>query len=236
MHRFTPRITRSYSDLSGAFVQDIQPSVFRLIVCEHEADEEVNRTHVHCLLYNSVIKEEAFKRRINKHFETQLKGNSDWSWVNKLPESDNNEFWQTGDYGTANEFQIFKYIKYCLKGNINNLKLKNNIGDRFIAEAIAAWDNNSNKTDAEAVTFEKVKKVPFQQNVISHAAPLWKQYKDKCKEENTQPELQKLKDIVCQEMVNLSKGINPYLVRELCYAILYNDLDYKDHVLNKITL
>jgi len=241
MNRFTPRIHRSWSDLSGVLISEVKPSVFRFIVAQHEADEQVNRTHVHMLMYNTVIKEEAFKRRINKYFDPPLKGNKEWSWTNTLPEVDRAQFWETGDYGSASELEIFKYVKYILKGDISNLKYKHNVGDQFIANAIASWQQPAAANPQTLTIIEKVKRIPYQQDVITGAAAEWKKYKESpgeipLDEIPRSVLLNKLKDIICTEMRRVNKGINPYMVKELAYAVLYDDLDYRDIVLEKITL
>lgn len=232
MNRFSPRISRPWSDLSGVLVSEVKPSAFRFIVAEHEADEEVNRTHVHCLLYGTVIKEEAFKRRINKHFDPQLKGNADWSWINTLPEVGRTEFWETGDYQSAAECEIFKFVKYILKGKSDTLKYKHNVGDQFIVNAIAAWQQPAAARPQTLTIIERVKKLPYQQDVITGAAAEWKKYKST----TDNPDIDELKTIICNEMRRVNKGINPYMVKELAYAVLYDDLDYRVNVLQKITI
>lgn len=87
-----------------------------------------------------------------------------------------------------------------------------------------------------ALPKEKVIKVPFQQSVIATAAADWSNYKRQCKLDGNTIDIQLLKTYVCNAMREHGRGINQYLVKELAYAVLYDDLDYRDFVLNKIQL
>jgi len=75
-------------------------------------------------------------------------------------------------------------------------------------------------------------KLPFQQAVIASAAADWYNYK----RDNTRIDTNALKKFVCDAMRTHGKGINIYMVKELSYAVLYDDLDYRDYVLNKIEI
>jgi len=79
----------------------------------------------------------------------------------------------------------------------------------------------------------KVVKVPFQQAVIADAAADWYNYK---RDTDKTIDVQVLKRFVCNAMRKHGRGINQYLVKELAYAVLYDDLDYREFVLNKIIL
>lgn len=81
---------------------------------------------------------------------------------------------------------------------------------------------------------EKVVKVPYQQAVIADAAADWYNYKRLCKEKNEDPNYMEVVDFVCKGMRQHGRGINPYLVRELSYAVLHDDLEYRERILKKI--
>lgn len=234
MFNFTPRISRAYEDISGALQEEYKPSSFRMMVVQHSADEEVNRDHCHLMLYGTVVKEEALKRKLNKHFKEPLKGNSDWSWKDTLPMSDNTAFWETGIPGSDPEDQIFKYIRYMIKGDKNNIKYVNNIPDALIDAAANSWCSPVKRTDRVTIV-EKVKQLPYQQDVITGAAAEWHKYKNECEEKGISPTLDRVLEMVCNEMRRVSKGINPYMVKELAYAVLFDDLDYRDVVMRKIS-
>lgn len=55
-----------------------------MAVYQHEADEEVNTTHLHMIMINSkYATPEALKREFYKLIETDRKGNDLWSWSHK---------------------------------------------------------------------------------------------------------------------------------------------------------
>lgn len=81
---------------------------------------------------------------------------------------------------------------------------------------------------------EKVVKLPFQQAVIASAAADWYNYKRQCSENDEVIDKNKTIDFVVSAMREHGKGINQYLVTELARAVLYDDLDYRENVLNKI--
>lgn len=228
MFNFTPRVSRSYNDLSSAIVS-LGSITRRILVCQHEADEEVNRDHIHALLYNTDVKEEAIKRRIKSITNMELKGNGDWSWVSKLPTVNREEFWSDADPIDAHEMEVFKYIRYIIKGDKANVRYVQNIPSTFIDKAAGDWQPKRVKLE-KVLVFEKQKKIPYQQDVIAGAAALWAQYR----KTNDLPDRKKVIEFVCDEMRRVNKGINPYLVKELAYAILYDDLDFREVVLDKI--
>lgn len=229
---FTPRISRAYLEISGGYVA-VGSDVKRMLVCQHDADEEVNRTHCHALFYNTLIKDEALKRRIKKATKLDLKGNEDWSWVSKLPSTTREEFWEDAEPVSKDELEIWKYVRYMIKGDKNTIVMSQNIPQTFIDKAAGSWEPAKVKLETVMV-FEKVKKIPYQQDVIAGASAEWKKYKDFCKANGDYIDKKKIIDIVCDEMRRVSKGINPYLVKELAYAVLYDDLDFREVVLERI--
>lgn len=80
----------------------------------------------------------------------------------------------------------------------------------------------------------KSPKVPFQQAVIAYAAAEWYKYKATCKESGDFVSELEVVEFVCKGMREHGRGINQYLVKELAYAVLYDDLDYRETVMKKI--
>lgn len=79
-------------------------------------------------------------------------------------------------------------------------------------------------------------KVPYQQQIIALAAAEWYNYK---KTRHTMEQLdsdaqQNLVKFVCEAMRKTSRGINQYLVSDICRAVLFDDLDWRDRVINKL--
>lgn len=94
MNSYAIRLSRSYAELRPVF-ESLKAT--RVLVYEHEADEEVSRTHVHALVQNADITVLAFKRRIEKVIGKVSK--SDWSFK----ETDQN---------------VAKYVTYMTKGSL----------------------------------------------------------------------------------------------------------------------
>lgn len=83
---------------------------------------------------------------------------------------------------------------------------------------------------------KKPPKLPFQQQVIAIASAEWMKYR---KDGNLYNGLDidaklKLADIVCSAMREVSRGVNPYLVGDIMNAVLYDDLEFRERVLQKI--
>lgn len=104
------RVSRPYADLSG-IVSLWKDRAQAVIVYEHSADEEVNRTHIHMLLVDVDVKDERLKR-IAHTIDSTLSGNKDWSF--KLT--------------TTN---VDKYITYMTKGRLSPMFVKNFSLDRL---------------------------------------------------------------------------------------------------------
>lgn len=233
----TGRISRPYADLSGV-THELATKVCRVLIVQHDADKEVNRDHIHVLFYESLVKQEAIKRLYKRITGLELKGNKDWSFVETLPTSDRSEFWNGDDPVCRNEEEIFKYIRYIIKGDRNNIKYVRNISDALITKALEDWEVKEKETKDPEKLFiiEKVKKMPYQQEVIAIASAEWFKYKKQLEDEGLgrSPSIGRLIEFVCDAMRQVSKGINPYIVKDIAYGIMYDDLDYRHIVLQKI--
>lgn len=71
------RITRSYDELDG-WVQRLAEKCLRLIAYEHDADEDVSRTHVHLVVIGYSTSDETMKAQIRKHFQVSQFPKTDW--------------------------------------------------------------------------------------------------------------------------------------------------------------
>jgi len=241
MFRHAPRITRQYSDISGALLEWLDRSQVA-IVCQHDADEEVNATHFHIGLWSCDVQDEALKRMFNKSSNLGLSGNKDWSWKHKkfpagLPP------WELPTTTPAGLIipgkgwdQNFAYLRYCIKGDLSRVKLVKNISPDILEEARASWSNSDKNAPTRTevhIEHVKVRPPPYQQTVIMTATVEWLNYK------RTNPTISErdARDFVikavCDAMLKLSKGINPHMVRDLSYTVLYSDEDWKDFILKK---
>lgn len=83
MPNYAPRVSLSYADMSGV-VEEWSTSCEKMVVYQHDPDEEVNRVHLHMVMINCKYKTaEALKRQFHSRVETALKGNALWSWEHK---------------------------------------------------------------------------------------------------------------------------------------------------------
>jgi len=108
MRNYAPRVSLPFHDMSGV-IAVWASKCSKMAVYEHEADEEVNTTHLHMIMIDCVYKtEEQLKNEFRKLIDTALKGNKLWSWEHK-------------DYQNPDE----SYITYMSKGELAPVFLKN---------------------------------------------------------------------------------------------------------------
>lgn len=99
------RISRPYDDIRD-WVQGLKAE--RIIAYQHDADDEVSRTHVHLLVLQSQIKPDAMKTR----FKT-LYGNidkTDWSFTSAFKDE--------GKVTPISDDSSSKFITYMSKGHL----------------------------------------------------------------------------------------------------------------------
>lgn len=120
MTNFAFRIHRPYKELEE-LLENMKESCDKLIVYQHDADEEVKRTHVHGLITGSKFTDQlAYKKRINNRLTLAT---TDMSWITTFK---NNE---TGAKEKVNE----NYIIYLHKGMYQPV-LVHGFTDTFIKE------------------------------------------------------------------------------------------------------
>lgn len=109
MYNYAIRITLPYVDCSGIISRWADRS-HGVIVYQHDADEEISKTHVHIALAACEVKAEALKRM---WVDCPGKGNEFWSWKE----------WDEYD---ANEplAEVYKYFAYMSKGHLRPKMVK----------------------------------------------------------------------------------------------------------------
>lgn len=127
MPNYAPRVTLSYNDVSGV-IRMWSKSCDKMVVYEHEADEEVATTHVHMIMVNCKYKsQDTLCNQFRKLIETERKGNELWSWEHKnYPNPD------------------ITYIKYMTKGKLKPVYVKN-VSEDEIETYRSQWVDNSPK-------------------------------------------------------------------------------------------
>lgn len=134
------RVTRSYSDIME-WVDNLTAD--KVIVYEHEADDEVSRTHIHMLLIQSTLKPDSLKARFKK-----LYGNidaKDWSFKSS-----------DGDP---------KYITYMSKGKLSP-KLSKGFELSDITKYTSEWVEPKTKVKLENGKFVRDVNEPGQKTKI----------------------------------------------------------------------
>lgn len=110
MFNYAIRITRPYMDCSGIISRWADRSN-AIVVYQHDADEEISKTHIHLAIYGSEVKAEALKRMWE---DVPGKGNEFWSWKEWIVEQDN-------DDSLINS----RYLTYMSKGTLRPVFVKN---------------------------------------------------------------------------------------------------------------
>jgi len=101
LHHHAIRVSQSYADISGN-IQLWADRSKRVLVVEHEADDEVATTHVHIALFDCQVQAEALKRM----FINPGKGNGFWSFKK----------WSDESHETLQAIPYSKYLVYTFKG------------------------------------------------------------------------------------------------------------------------
>jgi len=117
------RVSLDYVSLGSEVVTKIAAACERLVIYEHEADEEINRTHTHWLVVNPTVTDETIKNWIGRH---KGKGNSFWSF-------------KTTYTVKGVEYPVdFKFITYMSKGVLHPQFVKG-FTEEQIEEYRKAW-------------------------------------------------------------------------------------------------
>jgi len=107
-YNYAIRVTLPYADCSG-ILRIWSDRCKSFIAYQHDADEEVSKTHVHIGIVGSEVKHEALKRM---WVDCPGKGNEFWSWKE----------WQYEEVYDANKD---KYLSYMTKGCLEPVFVKN---------------------------------------------------------------------------------------------------------------
>lgn len=112
-------------------------------------------------------------------------------------------------------------------------------GKKKYLEEVDETPAENSVTAAKSPITAKSPRIPYQQQIIAIADAEWYKIKREYKEKNQfTMSVSEAKgiivDLVCKAMREVSRGINPYLLQDCVYAIFYDDVDYKDIVLEKL--
>jgi len=142
------RITLPYADCSGIIRQWADRST-SCVVYQHDADEEISKTHVHLALYKCEVRAEALKRMWN---DAPGSGNGFWSFKDLKIEVENG-FMKTN-----------RYFSYMTKGIHAPVYVKNISAD-LLEEARLSWVEEVNPDKARDSSERIVRKVIAKFNI-----------------------------------------------------------------------
>lgn len=135
------RVSMDYASFSAELLTKIAAACDRLVIYEHESDEEINRTHVHMLVDNPTVTQETFKNWIGRD---RGKGNSFWSFKTVYSVKKGND-----------EIPVdLKFITYMSKGTLQPKYVKA-LTEEEIEQYRAAWINYPSRSAATADNDDK---------------------------------------------------------------------------------
>lgn len=123
MYSHAIRITLPYEDCKD-IISKWADRCLRAIVYQHDADEEISKTHVHLALVDCEVKAEQLKRMWN---DAPGKGNEFWSWKNLVG----------NDEGEDND-NYSKYVTYMSKGTLRP-KFVKNFSNEQVEKSRQSW-------------------------------------------------------------------------------------------------
>lgn len=241
MFSYGPRITRSYDEISKG--TDVWATMSqRVLICQHEPDTGCNNLHNHIGLWGLTVKDKRLKDVFNSETGLALSGNKDWAWEHKRNIGETVGTIPNWDISGDNldptvliNTQAFRYVRYMIKGDISCVKYSKNISEELLRLAAGDWViKEANATHMIYVETVKRRPPPYQQLVIASATEQWLLHCMKCRETQEDPDPTLVADYICDAMRTHGKGINPHMVRDLGYAVLYDHVDYRDLILKKM--
>lgn len=93
---------------------------------------------------------------------------------------------------------------------------------------------NSVTAESKSKPTAKTPRIPYQQQIIAIAYAEWIKHKKKHEEEGTEVSPYDIVEIVCKSMREVSRGINAYLLQDICSAILFDDPDFRERTLLRL--
>lgn len=199
------------------YIHDWLTETARGFAFEHKKPDN---HHYHVYLFGLERNPDAMRRHLGKHLPDKecYAVNTQCGKKKKRPVEPQGAY----TYGTTKA--LINHVWF--KGFTNDqMELFHQVAENFYK------DSHSPK---EIEKEDKVVRVPYQQAVIASASADWYNYKRYQIEHEEKIIPDKVVDFVCKGMREHGRGINPYLVKELAYAVLHDDLEYNERILMKI--
>jgi len=197
---YAPRISMSYNDLSG-IIGVWSQSCAKMLVVQHDADDEVNTTHCHILMWASGY---TTHNQLEKQFKTKIKTdltrNALWSWVHKK-------------FPVVN----MKFIGYMTRAGKIPILFNKGFTEDEIKENESCWVHVAKPEGAHGAPVHKTR------NDIQ--CEIDTRYYAQKRNTGRSPDQDETIQIACQVLRDNMKGINIYHVREYVYCTMYGDPD-----------
>lgn len=222
-------IFREYKDLSG-IARIWSESCGAVAIAQHGSTDPKKRTHCHFMLVAPKHKADTMRKQV-RTYVPDLEKRQGQFWLS--------ENVQKGVF-KGKPYERHELLKYMTKGNVFNVKYQFNVTDEEVYNAASKFINHSVQIEAakaeDRATQIKKLKVPLITQVINLVEDKWIPYSKKYKvqHEGHAPPIADLLPMICDSYRELHRGINPYQIRDVAYAVLYDDSDFKQRILSKI--
>lgn len=215
--RFTPY------DLSGYNFKWLERYTRFILAQEDENDEGEDHLHYHIL-----IDTDAHRDSVRDMVKTKLpippsgrgKNNKYYALI---------ENWQDPGY-------ICKHNKVQSSKGFSESEILEFVvlGKKKYLDKVEKTPAENSVTAVKSSTAPKSQRIPYQQQIIAIASADWYKYKKECKEQGFEVNKYELVEFVCKAMREVSRGINEYLLKDICNAVLFDDLDYRTQTLDRL--
>lgn len=217
-------IFREYKDLSG-IARIWSESCDAVAIAQHGSTDPKKRTHCHFMLVAPKHKADTMRKQV-RTYVPDLEKRQGQFWLS--------ENVQKGVF-KGKPYDRHELLKYMTKGNVFNVKYQFNVTDEEVYNAASKYVKHSEqiesaKAEERALAVKKLR-VPITQQVINLATERWLIHRKKFiffNDGKAPP--QDILEIVEDAYIEVNKGLNPYHIRDIAYAVLYKDSDYKAYI------
>jgi len=222
--RFTPHPV-GLEDISGWSFDYLQ-KYERYIVCREDKDKQGHSVPVHYHIFIETTYGEATIRQATKESLRLPAGGrgKNNGYYSLIPD------WK--DPGYICKYNAILVSKGYTEKEIMDFVISGK--NKYLLKVEKTPAENS-VTAGQKSTTPKSPRIPYQQEIISIAYAEWiKLKKSRLEADMTQVDVYDLVPIVCKAMREKSRGINAYLLQDICNAILFDDPDYQERTLQRL--
>jgi len=229
MNTFSIRFTPQPVDLSGItdFSFDYLNRYEKFILAREDKDKQGQSVPVHYHIYVETTYGEATIRQTTKEAlrlpaAGRGKNNGYYSLIPNW--KDPGYICKYNDIQTTKGYTEKELLDFVISGK-----------KKYLHKMEKSPAENSVTAETKSKPTAKTPRIPYQQQIISIAAADWYNHKKRLREENAcNADAYDLPQFVMKAMREVSRGINEYLLQDICNAILYDDLDFRERTLERI--